>query len=391
MTYRDIENDKFIKDFFQARDLRTSTKEVYLKKLFKYCTFVEKTPTELINEAEKEEDHRIRMKDRQIKRYLLDYLNFLKKSQFSYNFIKQCIMTVKTFYREFEIELPNIRLKRNNQNDLQTIEDIPSKDEIKEALGYSNKKYKGIILLMSASGMGSSEIRNLKYSDFLTAIEELDVKESDSIKNIYLKLRKNNGFIGVWKIRRIKTGMPYITFSTHESLTAIADYILSQERDKNHIKTPDDWLFDSSNKQTASSTLIYYLRKINDTLGCGFSGRQRKFKAHSLRKYFASTLNKNKLPELATHWMLGHRIDQVTEAYFKADIDSLKKEYLKAVNDLSFEKVKIKTVTSKEYDRLLNDSKEKDEKIAAMEKRMELLEKLMADNDFANELTNTDD
>ena len=63
MTYRDIENDKFIKDFFQARDLRTSTKEVYLKKLFKYCTFVGKTPTELINEAEKEEDHRIRMKN----------------------------------------------------------------------------------------------------------------------------------------------------------------------------------------------------------------------------------------------------------------------------------------------------------------------------------------
>ena len=377
MTYRDIENDKFIKDFLQARDLRTSTKEVYLKKLFKYCSFIGKTPTELINEAEKEEDHRIRMKDRQIKRYMLDYLNFLKKSQFSYNFIKQCIMTVKTFYREFEIELPNIRFKRNNENDIQTIEDIPSKDEIKEALGNCNKKYKGIILLMSSSGMGSSEIRNLKYSDFLTAIEELGINESDSIEYIYQKLKENNSFIGIWKIRRIKTGMPYITFSTHESLIAIADYILSQERDKNHSKIPDDWLFDASNKQTASSTLIYYFRKLNDTLGCGFSGRQRKFKAHSLRKYFASTLNKNKLPELATHWMLGHRIDQVTEAYFKADINSLQKEYLKAVNDLSFEKVKIKTVTSKEYDRLLSDSKEKDDKIAAMEKKVDLMEDML--------------
>ena len=74
-----------------------------------------------------------------------------------------------------------------------------------------------------------------------------------------------------------------------------------------------------------------------------------------MKKYFASTLNKNKLPELATHWMLGHRIDSVTEAYFKAGINSPKKEYMKAMQDLSFEKVEVKKVTTPEYDTLIQE------------------------------------
>ena len=67
LTYKDIENDQYIQDFFRTRDLKLSTKQVYLKKIFEYCSFTGKTPTELINEAEKEEVERIKMKDRKLK------------------------------------------------------------------------------------------------------------------------------------------------------------------------------------------------------------------------------------------------------------------------------------------------------------------------------------
>ncbi|NMC67325.1 MAG: hypothetical protein GYA61_03770 [Spirochaetales bacterium] len=95
------------------------------------------------------------------------------------------------------------------------------------------------------------------------------------------------------------------------------------------------------------------------------------FTSHMLRKLFTTTLYKAKVDELPINWMLGHKINPITESYFKADIKSLKQHYLKALNELSLEKIKVKTVTTREYDYIINDSKNKDEKIATLEKKLE--------------------
>lgn len=64
-------------------------------------------------------------------------------------------------------------------------------------------------------------------------------------------------------------------------------------------------------------------------------------RVHSLRKFFASSLESNKVPYLTTKRLLGHSIDSTTSAYFKIDIDSLKKDYIKVVKNLTIDKVKI--------------------------------------------------
>jgi hypothetical protein len=46
-----------------------------------YCNFIEKTPTELIDEAEKEEDLQIRMRNRSVKKYLLDFKDYMETNQ----------------------------------------------------------------------------------------------------------------------------------------------------------------------------------------------------------------------------------------------------------------------------------------------------------------------
>lgn len=46
-----------------------------------YCNFIEKTPTELIDETEKEEDLQIRMRNRSVKRYLLDFKDYMETNQ----------------------------------------------------------------------------------------------------------------------------------------------------------------------------------------------------------------------------------------------------------------------------------------------------------------------
>ena len=105
----DISSDKHIKDFFIQRNISNlNTKTTYLKRLKKYCEFNNKTPTELIIEAELEEDLRIRKKDRQIKERLLYFKKHLQDHGKAYNSIKTYMATITGFYREFDIETPKI-------------------------------------------------------------------------------------------------------------------------------------------------------------------------------------------------------------------------------------------------------------------------------------------
>ena len=53
---------------------------------------------ELIEEAEVEEDNGIRMKNRKIKRYILDFKQDLLERNLRYNTIKKTLAVVKTFF-----------------------------------------------------------------------------------------------------------------------------------------------------------------------------------------------------------------------------------------------------------------------------------------------------
>ncbi len=69
----DIENDYHFRDLAISRNLRKTTIKEYARSLNQYCNFINKNPTELIEEAEVEEDQGIRMKNRKIKRYILNF------------------------------------------------------------------------------------------------------------------------------------------------------------------------------------------------------------------------------------------------------------------------------------------------------------------------------
>lgn len=380
-----IVDDPHIKDFMDARNLRESTKRTYLAMLKLYFDFLNKTPTELIEEAEKEEDKRIKMKNRKIRRYLIDFIGFLKSENKSSSYIKNVIMVIRTFYAEFDIELPRLRSKMRINEEYKSLDEIVIKEDIEKILKYCNTKYKAIILLMSSSGMGFSEIRHLQYKDFINSLE-IDIDDPFALPILTKKVQKNQNLVGTWRIRRYKTGMPYITFSTHESLLAICDYLLERESDNKGIRDEDDWLFESRGKQLNKTGFMQYFARLNDKAGFGFSGRQRFFRSHALRKYFASVLYKKGLPQLTIDWMLGHKVDKVTEAYFKADIEALKKEYMKVVKDLSIETVKIKKIATEEYkllfekyQKLFVDSQKKDMQIEKLTRQVEKINKYLSE------------
>ena len=84
-----------------------------------------------------------------------------------------------------------------------------------------------------------------------------------------------------WKVTRIKTGMPYFTFSSPESIHAILDYLVERENKTGPVKN-ESYLFTVDRHQTASKSFVEYFAKLNDICGFGFFGRQRFFKAHGM-------------------------------------------------------------------------------------------------------------
>ncbi|NMC34966.1 MAG: hypothetical protein GYA36_21305, partial [Veillonellaceae bacterium] len=90
--------------------------------------------------------------------------------------------------------------------------------------------------------------------------------------------------------------------------------------------------------------------------------------------------------QLAVDWMLGHKINPVTEAYFKNDPQTLKAKYIDAYENLTLEKVIIKDATTKQYDDLLEKLKNKEDDYDRLEKRMELVENFLADKGVRKEL-----
>ena len=387
----DIKNDRCFKDFLRSRSRRPSTKSQYVTRIRVYANFTGKSPTQLIEEAETEEEHGIKLRNRKINDYFYEFHEKLETQGMLPSTINGYFDTVKAFYRHYDIQLPKLKIALNN-NENWSMEDIPTLEHIREAVKVCNIRDKSILLLMLSSGMGSGEIRNLKYRDFINSVEEyvqLSDEDKLNIPKIAFELRKIDDAIGMWKIHRFKTGMPYITFNSPESTQAIVDYLVHRENNNRAVEKLEDPLFVSSYKtQITSQGVVYVFRRINDRANFGRSkDRNRRFlTSHTMRKLFTTNLYNKGVDQLAVDWMLGHKVNPVTEAYFKNDPQTLKAKYIDAFENLTLEKVKVKNVTTQQYDELLEKLKIKEEDQDRLEKRVDLMEKLLADKGVRKEL-----
>lgn len=362
------------------RDLGESTKRTYLIRLTKYSKFTGLTPTELIEEAKTDQIENPWIKERRITEHLVSYKNYLQEKGSAFNTIKTDMATVKGFYHELDIETPRIRIKNREHKQRITTDDIVGKKHIKKALKHSNIKYRAIILLMSSSGMGSAEMRHLNWHHFLNAISDyihLVGKEQFDIPYITEKLRESRNLILTWNIHRYKTGHPYTTFSTPEANLAILDYLDHRYAENKPIKKIEDPLFLSGNTRISRWSTQKYFVYLNDTCQFGRSGKNRFFTSHKLRKFFASTLNSNRVPEMFTKWLLGHNANQTVDRYVKPNIMALKEEYTRIIPHLSIEMVEVKEVTTKEYDQLLKELRKRIEEQERTDEKVDKLEEMV--------------
>ena len=315
------------------------------------------------------------MRNRKIKKHILSFRDHLLHEDYSPKTVSVIMTIIRSFYNEFDIELPRTYLKQKQEQE--DIKDIPNMEDIRFAIKRVDRKYKAIITLMLSSGMGASEISSLTYQNFYDSIKkyvEKDIKNPLDVVELKQILDKNDELlVGTWNIQRIKTGLNYTTFSTPESIYSILDYL-----EKYPSTALSDPLFKSQVETIPNlkpKTIFQYFHRLNINCGFGKPNRQSFLRSHSLRKYFATTLYKKGIPQLSIDFLLAHKIDSVTAAYFKADMESLKNQYLTCIEDLSVEDTKVKTYKSPEFIQVENKMQEMKEYNKKMEERMAAMER----------------
>jgi integrase len=216
-----IFNDNLFNEYVKYRNLKSETIRSYTRKITIYSIVTGLTPTQLIEEAEIDEDQGIRKRLRRIKAHLTDLQEYLITNDYSPRKIDDIITTIRGFYAYYEIDLPK-RTYHAPIPDLQK-EAIPTKEDVKKALSYCNTKYQAIILLMSSSGISIGDVLNLKVSDFLSAINI--PKKQHQINKLNIKTVNDfcEDMVPIWQIQ---SGTSHITFNTPETTRKILDYLI---------------------------------------------------------------------------------------------------------------------------------------------------------------------
>jgi len=372
----DILEDQIIKNFLNNRNISDSTKIQYEIRIRSYCNFTGKTPTELVDEATKEQNNSVIFIDRTLKKYMYNFIEELNQKNKSENTIKAHLETIKALYYDNNITSLNMKniTKKSAKNLI--LEELPTKEHIHKALKYCNLRDKAIILLQFSSGLSAAEIRHLTYGQFYIAIKGYitpNINEIFNIDRIYSQIKNKDNIIGIWNsYESYKTDIDYLTFNSTESNKAIIDYLL-ERNNKKPITSFDEPLFIANGRQIAEHTLSAIYRRINQRASLGSRNEKRNFLTSNIpRKMFRTALLKCDVEYLAIELMLGHKIDDIKLAYYRNSPGILKKEYLKGLKKITFEEVEI--VTPDKYDNIINELKNEKEERKKNENRIKKLE-----------------
>ena len=368
----EILRDEDLNDFVYHKNRPESTTRKYKGRLKDYCIYHNMLPMELLEEAEAEaKNPEISFRRRKIRMRLINYRQHLKSKGLADKTIMDKISTVRTFYKYYQIDLPYGNNGSKRVQKLETDEDIPDCETIQESLKHANKKYRSIIVLMASSGMGASEIRNLKYGDFLFAVKDyIKMRKTDqyNVDNLIEQLKDCEGCIGIWKVIRVKTRNEYITFSTPESIHYILDYLKERVRIDDPPTSTDEYLFRSAKhsnnpeRQVKERAFMKYFERLNKKMQLGQNKTQPKyafFTSHQFRRFFATTLD-GVIRHDDIDKMEGRIKGQINRAYYKTTVKKLKKSYMNGIELLIINKAVVIDKTSEKVQELETELKSKD-------------------------------
>ena len=325
----EIRNNSLFKQFAEERKLSDKSKRTYELSLTDYCRFHNMNLTELLEEADREEEDGIRLKRRTLKSRLVEYRTHLV-SNYKKNTVKTRFNQVRAFYRHFEIEIPTLPYlssKTYIMNEPTSYSDVLTHEEIADVLNFADNMMKAVILLGASSGMARNEIRHITLNDFFVACDEHCNNDEEIKETLERMYRSKELYIPTFKLIRHKVRQYYYTFASHEFVEATVIYLLTNPREL-HLDEP---LFKISEERFNEK-----YKELNDALGFGKVGSFRKFRSHKLREFNATALKngENGMMEEDIDFLQGRSRGSVREAYMKENPLVLKEKYINAMNNV---------------------------------------------------------
>ena len=353
----DMKPIDYAMEIASMRGLSQTSIRTYKHTLQHYQDFNEMPLSDLLAEADKEEEEGIRWKHRTLRKRLIRYQNWLLEN-YKYKTATVYMTKLKTWYYCYDIEigkLPPINKKQANLPTPITYEDLPKKEDLKRAYDLGTPLFKAVLLFTISSGCGKQEVLNLtreQYKEWVKpySLDQVISKEVDIVPTIRLKRQKTNKY--------------YTTFCSPEAVREIANYLQTRNDD-------DPRLFKVSYRH-----LTILFRDMNRKLGLGNINNTGRLRMHMLRKFHASHLynaeNGLSLDEIDS--LQGRSKNTTRQSYYFNSIDDLKKKYIRNIDKVTLlDEVHTITVDSPEVEML----KEKAAKIEELEK---LVKKIMERN-----------
>ena len=207
--------------------------------------------------------------------------------------------------------MPPINKKAANTSAPIQFEDLPDKEIIRKAVDVATPTIKPIILFMASSGCARMETLNLTIGDYIEAVSEYT--NETNIFDIIADLGNCEGVVPTFHIKRQKTGKHFTTFCSPEA----------------------------------------------ERLNLGKVGNYNRFRSHMLRKFHASALYNDGMPMEKVNELQGKAKNQTDTAYFMANPDDLKEEYIQHLPALTMSKeIEKITVKSPEFIKMEKENAE---------------------------------
>ena len=321
----------YFERFCEERGIKSETIKSYRGTIKKYSDFHEVPFDNLIEEAlEEQRNTEIPKIQRKIQTRLVNFRTFLlNETDLKHSTITNHIGNLKTLYKQFYIELPELPTVRNTDIVDTTYFDLPSKKHISMAIEATGVRLKSLILFMASSGTAREECSNITVRTFIKACEGYYTKENlkDIIEELYTSPEQ---IVPTFTLLRMKTSKKYSTFCTPEATHAILEWLLFRIdilEAKNEELSLDDSLWGWSVRQ-----ITYHFTRLNDELGFGFAQEYRFFTPHALRKFNGSNIGLSADRVDAIH---GRSKNTLHNTYIKNNPTELKKRYMNVMENVT--------------------------------------------------------
>jgi len=373
-----IKNSEIFEKFKETINLENqSTIDGYLTSLTGYCEYNNMTIEELIQEADEEEEKKVRKSKRKLKERLIKYRKHIY-TKYSNSTISTKMSDIVYFYVVNDIEIPNLPRPNKPYEPELSFKEIPTKEHVKRAIETTPSiKNRALFLFCMTSGASSAEAREFTVKEYIEGTEYYH-KEKTNIKRALDKMDGKTDIYPVFHLVRKKKKKDYYSAITPEANQFIINYLKEREN-----LTLDDKVFDYSRKAVTNA-----YQYVNDTNNWGWvkNNRQRFFTCHQMRRLNANIIDDVRL----VHMIQGKKFDATIEAYFKRDPEKIRDKYKRYIPALTiYEKYEENFLSDDEWLQVQAEIKAKDELINDQTK--EITELKEAQKDMRSNMNNLSD